>query len=268
MLLIFFERADDMVCTVCGRCYPAFGLHHVSRTHPDVCVYGTRAPNTPYKSLFHFHERLSVLEGRTSLPTRAHLVLFKDKARTLFPDATDFGREEVRAVLHACDNLDDDEYEHYFGRRVGVDRKPEFLKTFLERWPAIRLALSKDVDSPVAASLDTDKLDALFVGVQQAWRRVRPPYRLNMPNFSYIMLKLFEMDGREDIYPWLHQLKTRFHLWKNEEWWEDICECNGWPAVTIFPVPFGERRRRFDEDELIRPFRGLLASYQTPEAIR
>lgn len=103
------------------------------------------------------------------------------------------------------------------------------------------------------------KIDQLFGGVAAAWlKKVRPPNRLNMPNFSFMLLKLFEFIGYAHMNEWLHQLKTASHRRRNEEWWEEICVFNGWPFVPMFPVPYTERRSHFDPNHLFAPFERLF----------
>ena len=142
-----------------------------------------------------------------------------------------------------------------------------FRKRYLEQWPVIKMRL-QGLPPPISDPTVALRVDQLFKGVIQAWlKAVRPPDRLNMPNFSFMLLKLFEFIGYEHLDEWLHQLKTPVHRRRNEEWWEEICVFNGWPYIPLSPCSYAERRRRFDLTELSAPFGRLfqrLGVEQTP----
>lgn len=114
--------------------------------------------------------------------------------------------------------------------------------------------------SPLTQTLG-ERIDQMFRGVSLAWfSGVKPDDRLNMPNFSFMLLKMFEFLGQEHMSEWLHQLKTVVHLRRNEEWWERICVFNGWPYIPMTRIPFAERRARFRPTDLEAPFAPFFPS--------
>lgn len=161
----------------------------------------------------------------------------------------------VAGTLYPTEPLDRDRVRHILATvdQLAPDRG-HYLHRYLERWPSIILRLRGLRAPAMGSDAEVERLDRLFQGVYLAWSRIRPHTRLNMPNFSYVMLKLFEFVGRPEMALWLHQLKTWSHVYRNERWWQEICVCNNWPAISIFPVPLYERRLYFDAAELATPF--------------
>lgn len=254
VLRVYDQSTDNLVCPDCGRCVYAFGLRDVSG-HTDRSVYLADRPNTPYKSLFHIHERMAVLENRASVLPLSHLETIQAAARLIHEDGVD--RDAVQRILTAADRLATSVPSSDSAPSARRRRRFSFRKRYLEQWPIIKMRLTGR-RPPVMDCRVGLKIDQLFGGVCAAWRKVRPSDRLNMPNFSFMLLKLFEFIRYEHMDEWLHQLKTTSHRRRNAVWWEQICVYNGWPFIPMSPLTFAQRRARFDATQLEEPFGSLF----------
>lgn len=204
---------------------------------------------------------MAVLENRAAVLPVSHLEVIEEAARIVSEDGSD--RDAIQRILTVADCLPHPDAPPH-GVVLGHRRRARFSfrKRYLEQWPIIKMRLTGR-SPPIMDCRVGIKIDQLFGGVCTAWRNVRPPDRLNMPNFSFMLLKLFEFIGYEHMDEWLHQLKTASHRRRNEQWWEQICVYNGWPFITLTPTSYAERRSWFDLTQLQEPFERL---FQRPSA--
>lgn len=188
---------------------------------------------------------MAVLENRAAPIDPRDLALIRSVTGVVGP-LERYDREFIRKVLGYVDKL-------------GLGRRRNFRKKYLERWPMIKMQL-EGRPSPLTQAIG-ERIDQMFRGVSLAWfGGIKPSDRLNMPNFSFMLLKLFEFMGQEHMSEWLHQLKTGSHLRRNEEWWEQICVFNGWPYIPMTRITFAERRARFRSTDLEAPFAPFFPS--------
>lgn len=138
------------------------------------------------------------------------------------PKGTTFAynaRERIRQVLGT---LNEREQTRYWSK-------------WLEQWVQITNRLTEGLPIPSEIENCVHWLDWYWKDVMYAWSRVRPEGRKHLPNYAYMILRISEFIGiNEIVAPWFPQLLTASKVQLAEKYWFDICTFNKWPKVSLF----------------------------------
>ena len=160
-----------------------------------------------YKPIHHWHERLSqyhLMETSIGVDDWSAIVdaLLSAKPKALC-------KETLRRVL----------------RSVKLQRYNENWLQIINRITGYR--------PPMIRNDELEQLDLMFEGTQVPFGMFKPDGRKNLLNYNFLLYRLFQLIGREDVLCHFPQLKTRSKWLELDRCWGQICEYHGWEHMPL-----------------------------------
>ncbi|KAG5183034.1 poxvirus late transcription factor VLTF3 like-domain-containing protein [Tribonema minus] len=199
-------RQATALCPRCGECE----CYNVI----DTSYREGTSLHTPYlyKRSNHFKDHLKRFSARESTEIEDGVLeaIRGELGKRIYGDSDDMtavAPEEIRAILKSLN------MSHLYNHTMRIwslvtGRRPPTLTETQER-----------------------ELVTMFHMVQEPWLRNRPPSRKNMLSYSYIIHKLAQMLGYDDISRHFKLLKSRDKIAFQDDMWKLVCKDLGWPFV-------------------------------------
>lgn len=160
-----------------------------------------------YRRIGHLHEWLTSIQGKESMEIPAEVL------------------EEVMERLKAerVSNINE----------ITVHRIREILKKLkLRRYydhSQIILTNITGQTPPKITQEQIEKITVMFLAASSAFERHRPPNRSNFLSYAYVLAKLCECLGYDELLPHFSYLKSRDKLANQDSTWSAICQDLDWP---------------------------------------
>jgi hypothetical protein len=160
-----------------------------------------------YKPIHHWHERLSqyhLMETSICVEDWSTIV---DALLVAKPKA--LCKETLRRVL----------------RSVKLQRYNENWLQIINRITGYR--------PPGIGNDELERLDLMFEGTQVPFGMFKPDGRKNLLNYNFLLYRLFQLIGRDDVLCHFPQLKTRAKWLELDRCWAQICDYHGWEHLPL-----------------------------------
>lgn len=205
------HAAWDMVCTKCG----ATTRMELDSEVPDGLVSHvqreglTYVNHMAYKRTNHFSEWLNILQGRENkdIPREVIDAVRGELKKNRVTDRGEITPLRVRQILKKLSLAGYYDNMHRIAHLVGGPPPPSFSPT-------------------LEAQLKT-----MFVRIQSAFDKVKPPGRKNFLSYSYVIYKFCELLGADEYLKNLSLLKSSEKLHAQDEIWKRICETLKWEYI-------------------------------------
>lgn len=200
-----------MVCPSCGlsESYIEMNQHNLSF---DEQVNLEVSSHCAYKRVNHFSEWINALQARESTVIPEEIL---DAIRAEF--------KKIRATTRA----------DITPSRVKAHLKKLRLSKWYEHVHAICNALNGTPAPKLRPALET-KLKTMFHEIQapfDKWKPVVAPARKNFLNYGYVLYKMFELLGEDDLLQYFSLLKSQDKLYQMDAIWKKICEELQWEFI-------------------------------------
>lgn len=198
------------ICNNCGAVQPGSIIFEqmFGRTVP------TRTSN--YKRIHHWHERVSQLMLMESQIPPNHMVAIGEKL--LDGTHTIVSKDTIRTVL----------------RSLG-------LQVYIEKWLQI-IERCTGVVPPCPGPVVLNRLDALFLDLQQPFIAHKLETRRNFLNYNYVFCRLFQRMGCTKFCMFFPLIRSKVKLRALDDMWNAMALSLSWPTPPLQQVaPFSVR---------------------------
>jgi len=193
------------ICCDCGVVQPGAIIYEQ--------MFGKLVPTrtSNYKRIHHWHERISQLLLMESRIPDEHMLAIAAK---LLDGTTDIiNKDTIRAVL----------------RSLG-------LQVYIERWLQI-IYRCTGVMPPCPGPLLLQKLDKLFIELQQPFDVHKNASRRNFLNYNYVFCRLLQKLNCTQFCMFFPLIRSRAKLRVLDDMWTDMARSVGWDVTPLEHVP-------------------------------
>lgn len=228
----------DSCCYSCGRSKLIYSGANSSHPGSRVCescgvvqsgcvffetMYGKTISHrgSNYKRIHHWHERISqLLLMESQIPPRKMLLIAE---RICDGTYTILNKDTIRTVLRSL------KLQHY-----------------IEKWLQIVFRITK-VAPPMPGSSLINKLDDMFLQLQEPFECYRLVERKNFLNYNYVFCRLFQRLHCEQFCMFFPLIKSKQKLKVLDDMWETMVRPFGWDTTPMEPMaPFAVRLEKPD----------------------
>ena len=195
--------SDNGMCDECGCFFetPEFVV-------TDISNFNVR-PQRAYHRLDHFKEVLGQFQGREG----------KEIPREII-------REIRLRLLKKYDSIDAVSSDVTMEDLKNVMREMKLTK-FMENFYYIMFVLTGKQLPYIKREIE-DKIVRMFKMVDRVWCSIKKDNRNSFMNYYYILYKLLELMGQDELLPQVPLLKTLVRLRQHDIMWKRVCDELGW----------------------------------------
>lgn len=192
-------------CAICPRCGESIAVMEAGRgkglTYEQEQT-STTTVNFAYKRANHLMEHLACFQAKetTTIPDDVINAVRAELKKQRVTDATKITTKKIKEIL----------------------KKLRFQK-YYEHTQMITHTIN-GIRPPTIDERTEDRFKALFNEIQVTFDRVCPKTRKNFLSYSYVLHKLSQLLGREDLCPFFPLLKSREKLAQQDAIWKSICK--------------------------------------------
>lgn len=195
------------VCYVCGEIDEHYTCitEHDKYNNIEKTVY-------PYKRLNHFIEWLNQFQAKetTNVPKDVYDKIIKELKNTGTNDLSTLTIETTKSIL-----------------------KKYKLHRYYEHVSYITSQIS-GIHPPILDYETEEYLKQTFKKIEKSFNKNCPNNRTNFISYSYVLHKIFQIHGKQDVLIYFPLLKSREKLKSLDKIWQCICKDLGWKFYSSF----------------------------------
>lgn len=203
--MVYVQSEAQLACPNCGIVRPH---QEESGMTYDQEINCTQTPVFAYKRINHLIESIAQLQGKQStvIPDEILNAVKAEFKKARIVSTADITPMKVRQYLKKLGYSKYYEHVGYICRLLGV--KPPELSGELE-----------------------NQLKSMFLAIQAPFAKACPKNRSNFCSYSYVLHKLVQLLGHDDLLPYFPLLKSRSKLLQHDKIWECICNELHWEFI-------------------------------------
>ena len=199
---LFIDYTNGYVyCNICGM---------ISKNMINTVNYeqevNNEKQNYPYKRLNHFIEWLNQFQGKETINTPEYVYndIIKELEKINITDKKDITIPVIKNILRKLN------YQKYY------DHISFIITKITGNHP------------PLLDRATEEYLKVLFKKIEKSFNKVCPSNRNNFLSYSYVLNKIFQLHGNNNMSEYFPLLKSRDKLKYQDEIWKKICEDLNW----------------------------------------